>query len=88
MRKILAHEEKKQLDNVRYLMNFIRMTAPEIKTLMAELKRWSSEKHGRQTELAREIGVSPKLVSDWIALRRPPSLNQYLKLQDFLKRQK
>jgi transcriptional regulator with XRE-family HTH domain len=55
---------------------------------MSELERWAHQEHGRKAQLAREIGVSRQLVSDWIALRRDPSLNQYLKLQAFLKQQK
>lgn len=61
------------------------MTAPEIESLMAALKKWSAEKYGRQAEIAREIGVSRHLVNDWLAKRRDPSLTQYLKLQAFLK---
>jgi predicted transcriptional regulator len=64
------------------------MTAPDIDNLMSALKKWTAEKYGRQSEIAREVGVSRHLVNDWIAGRRPPSLDQYLKLQAFVKKQR
>ena len=60
----------------------------ESERLLAELKAWCDQKHGRRMELARLLGVSPQLVSDWMARRRTPTLDDGLKLMAFLKQQR
>ena len=68
------------------------MTAPELKKLMADLKAWCDAEHGRQAQLARELEVEPRvsrhLVNDWLFERKKPSLEQYLALQAFLRKQR
>jgi transcriptional regulator with XRE-family HTH domain len=41
---------------------------------------------GRQTELARAMGVSPQTLANWLAGRKTPSLQKFLALQAFLER--
>jgi hypothetical protein len=47
---------------------------------------------GRQSQLARELNVEPRvsrhLVNDWLFERKRPSLEQYFALQDFLRKQR
>ena len=56
--------------------------------LIAELKDWADEKFGRRSELARMLGLSPQLVSDWFAGRKTPTLDVGLQIQEFLKKQR
>ena len=53
--------------------------------LLAELKAWCDQKRGRRAEIARMLNVSPQLVSDWMARRKTPTLDDGLKLMAFLK---
>jgi transcriptional regulator with XRE-family HTH domain len=62
------------------------MEPKESEMLIAELKAWADEKYGRRSELARMLGLSPQLVSDWFAGRKTPTLDTGLKLQRFLKK--
>jgi transcriptional regulator with XRE-family HTH domain len=64
------------------------MPPEELDALMAELKAWCKAKHGRQRELAAELGVTEQVLSNWIARRKMPGLQNYLRLQAFLKRQR
>jgi hypothetical protein len=64
------------------------MPPEELDALMAELKAWCKAKHGRQRELAAELGVTEQVLSNWIARRKMPGLENYLRLQAFLKKQK
>jgi Helix-turn-helix len=52
--------------------------------LLAELGDWCAEKRGRQTEVARAIGVSPQAVNDWLNGRKRMSGEQALRVQEFL----
>ncbi len=62
------------------------MPPKELDALMSELKAWCKREHGRQKALADELGVTEQLVSNWIARRKKPGLENYLKLQAFLKK--
>jgi len=64
------------------------MPPEEFDVLMARLKAWCKEKHGRQKALAEELGITEQLLSNWIAKRKTPGLENYLKLQAFLKNQR
>jgi hypothetical protein len=64
------------------------MATKESTALIAELKAWADEKYGRRSELARMLGLSPQLVSDWFAGRKTPTLDVGLQLQTFLKKQR
>jgi predicted transcriptional regulator len=62
--------------------------ALESEKLVGELREWCDEKYGRRAELARMLGVSRQLVSDWFAGRTTPTLDAGLQLQEFLKKQR
>jgi transcriptional regulator with XRE-family HTH domain len=64
------------------------MPPKELDALMAELKAWCKREHGRQKALADELGVTEQLVSNWIARRKTPGLENYLKLKAFLDKQR
>ena len=64
------------------------MSPRESEVLIAELKAWCDEKYGRRVEVARMLGVSKQLVSDWMAGRAVPTLDHGLQIQAFLKKQK
>lgn len=63
------------------------MPPKELDDLMADLTAWCKAKHGRQKQLAAEMGVNDFTVSHWLAGRKRPSLDQYFALKDFLKKQ-
>jgi transcriptional regulator with XRE-family HTH domain len=60
------------------------MPPEELDALMAELRAWCKAKHGRQRDLAAELGVTEQVLSNWIAGRKKPGLENYLKLRAFL----
>jgi predicted transcriptional regulator len=64
------------------------MVSEESKKLITELRAWCDEQFGRRAELARMLGVSRQLVSDWFAGRATPTLDAGLQIQEFLKKQR
>ena len=52
--------------------------------LLKRLKAWADKKSGRRSEIARTIGVSRQTVTNWLAGRRNPTLEDGLKIQVFL----
>jgi hypothetical protein len=64
------------------------MAPRESEKLLAELKSWADEKYGRRSELARILGVSPQLVTEWFGGRATPIWDDGLKIQAFLKKQR
>jgi hypothetical protein len=52
------------------------MASKESTRLITELKDWADKKFGRRSELARMLGLSPQLVSDWFAGRKTPTLER------------
>jgi transcriptional regulator with XRE-family HTH domain len=64
------------------------MAPKESEILIDELRAWCEEEYGRQAEVAEKIGVSRQVVTDWLHGRAVPSLDNGLKLQAFLKKQR
>jgi transcriptional regulator with XRE-family HTH domain len=56
--------------------------------LLAELKRWADAEYGRRAELARMLGVSKQLISEWFAGRSLPTWDHGLEIETFLKKQR
>jgi DNA-binding transcriptional regulator YdaS (Cro superfamily) len=54
--------------------------------LLSDLKAWCSEKYGRQTEIAKILGVQPQTVNDWFGGRKQLMGEQALAIQAFLKK--
>jgi DNA-binding transcriptional regulator YdaS (Cro superfamily) len=54
--------------------------------IISELKTWCSQKYGRNSKLARMLGVSPQLVNDWFSGKSTPTWATGLKIQAFLKK--
>jgi hypothetical protein len=56
--------------------------------LIAELKAWADAEYGRRAELARMLGVSRQLISEWFAdpPRSVPTWDHGLKIEAFLKK--
>jgi DNA-binding XRE family transcriptional regulator len=53
-------------------------------SLISELEAWCSEKRGRQTELAKAIGVTRQAVNFWLTRRSNPTSEQTLAIVAFL----
>jgi transcriptional regulator with XRE-family HTH domain len=64
------------------------MPPKESALLIEELKAWCDEKYGRRAELARKLGVSRQLVSDWFAGRTTPTLDAGLQIQELLRKER
>jgi transcriptional regulator with XRE-family HTH domain len=64
------------------------MASEETVKLIADLKAWADLEYGRRAELARTLGVSRQVVSDWLGGRSVPTLEKGLKLMAFLKSHK
>jgi transcriptional regulator with XRE-family HTH domain len=64
------------------------MSPPETDKLIAELRAWCSLERGRQVQVAKQLGVPRQRISDWLAGRKNPTLEQGLALQAFLEKQR
>jgi hypothetical protein len=64
------------------------MAPSEIDKLMSELEAWCRAEYGRQRKLASVLGVSEQVVSHWIKRIRNPRLEHWIKLQEFLRKQR
>jgi predicted XRE-type DNA-binding protein len=64
------------------------MADHEVQNLMNQLLAWLNEKGVSQAELSRQLGVRRQRVNDWLTGRTIPRLQEGLKIQAFLKKQK
>jgi DNA-binding transcriptional regulator YiaG len=64
------------------------MSQEETEKLIAELKAWADAEYGRRAEIARWLDVPRQRVTNWIAGRESPTLEQGLQLLAFLKKQR
>jgi transcriptional regulator with XRE-family HTH domain len=64
------------------------MPRKESEILLERLKAWCEESYGRQAEVAKAIGVSRQVVTDWLNGRALPGLDNGLALLAFLKKQR
>ena len=65
-----------------------RSQEPEVRRLLDELEAWCREKYGRQTEVAKVLGVDRKRLNDWFTGRIAPSPAVALRIQAFLAEEK
>jgi transcriptional regulator with XRE-family HTH domain len=63
------------------------MSVDELKQKLNELSALCGI-HGRQKQIAREMGVSEQALSNWLNGSRSPSLESFFKIRDFLQKQK
>ena len=56
-----------------------------IDRLLADAQAWCAGKRGRQTVLARAVGVERQTVSAWFKQKQRPTGEQALALQKFLR---
>jgi predicted transcriptional regulator len=61
---------------------------PEIEKLVKDLNTWCKARRGRIVEIAKILGVSPQLVSDWFSRKADPMTEQFLLIRDFLRKEK
>lgn len=63
---------------------FSDLMAERAAQLLEILRSWCREKRGRQTQVARIVGVKPASVSDWLSGRRQFTGEQSLAVREFL----
>jgi hypothetical protein len=63
------------------------MPPEEVDRLLAELRAWCREKHGRQKQIVDALGIDKSLLSNWFAGRKHPGLKYYFDLKAFLEKQ-
>jgi transcriptional regulator with XRE-family HTH domain len=63
------------------------MSPRESEKLIAELRAWCQEKYGRQTEVAKALGVSKGTVNHWLS-GHVPSYDKGLALAAFLEQRR
>jgi hypothetical protein len=56
--------------------------------LLVELQYWCEQKWGRQTQVARAVGTTPQIVSDWLSGRKKMTGEQTLRVQELLQRER
>ena len=61
---------------------------PRVRKLLDELQQWCAQEWGRQSEVARMLGVFPQAVSDWFLGKKQPTGEQVLAIQEFLRAQR
>jgi hypothetical protein len=57
---------------------------PLVQELMSRLRDWAHQQRGRPAQLARDLGVKPSAVADWMAGRTCPSFPKGLRIQQLL----
>ena len=57
---------------------------PLVIELIDRLREWARRERGRPAQLARDLGVKPSSVADWMAGRTCPSLPKGLRIQQTL----
>jgi hypothetical protein len=60
----------------------------EYNILREQLRSWCQAGRGRQKKIAEALGVSKQLVSGWLSGHRIMSLNEWLQIQAFQKKQR
>jgi transcriptional regulator with XRE-family HTH domain len=68
-------------------VHILPMGTKELKELMAELAK-ACQPYGRQKEVAKELGVSEQILSNWLSGSRVPLLKNLFKIEEFLKKRK
>ena len=61
---------------------------PEVAKLIGELREWCEQEHGRQTEVARVLGVDHRRLYDWFSGRIEPSWGVGRRIEAFLAKKK
>ena len=61
---------------------------PEVARLISDLRTWCKGKHGRQTYLAKILGINRKRFTEWFSGNAQPSLSVGLKIKTFLEGEK
>lgn len=63
------------------------MASEAAQDLINRLRELVGKERGRQSELARKLGVPRQRLNDWLNLKSMPRLDDGLKIQAFLQKQ-
>ena len=78
------------MDKYLALMEFAAQNAvmempPRVRKLLNELEAYAKRNRIIQKDLAKELGVVPQQLSDWLRGHRTPNTERILKIQEFLR---
>jgi Helix-turn-helix len=86
----LYRSKRLSLDKYLALMEFSTQNAimempPRVRKLLNELEAYAKRNRIKQQDLAKELGVVPQQLSDWLRGHRTPNAERILKIQEFLR---
>jgi transcriptional regulator with XRE-family HTH domain len=63
----------------------IARMSPRVQKLLNELEAYAKRNRTKQKDLAKDLGVMPQQLSDWLRGHRTPNAERILKIQEFLR---
>ncbi len=86
----LYRRKRPSLDKYLALTEFSTQNAvmempPRVRKLLNELEAYAKRNRMKQQDLAKELGVVPQQLSDWLRGHRTPNAERILKIQEFLR---
>jgi transcriptional regulator with XRE-family HTH domain len=61
---------------------------PRVRKLLNELEPYAKRNRMKQKDLAKDLGVVPQQLSDWLRGHRTPNAERILKIQEYLRSKK
>jgi len=91
--KWLYRRKRPSLDKYLVLTEFSTQNAvmempPRVRKLLNELEAYAKRNRVKQKDLAKDLGVEPQRLSDWLRGHRTPNAERILKIQEFLRTKK
>jgi len=89
----LYRRKRPSLDKYLALMEFATQNAamempPRVRKLLNELEAYAKRNRIKQKDLAKDLGVVPQQLSDWLLGHRTPNAERILKIQEYLRSKK
>ena len=68
--------------------NAVMEMPPRVRKMLNELEAYAKRNRVKQKDLAKDLGVEPQRLSDWLRGHRTPNAERILKIQEFLRTKK
>jgi transcriptional regulator with XRE-family HTH domain len=65
--------------------NAVMEMPPRVRKMLNELEAYAKRNRVKQKDLAKDLGVEPQRLSDWLRGHRTPNAERILKIQEFLR---